>query len=235
MKSIGFRFWFIGILLVASCILTSKQAEATDTNFWISLSSGRWDTGTNWSFSIPPSANNQSYTDITNSFGPFQTSKIITIDSTTALGTMSISNLLLSAPIANNGTQNVQGQNTLLVSNAASTIFRILNTLTMTTGGSISITNSSVIVDGTNTIIAAYIDGNIWVNTGTFMVTNKITELGYLAQGSLTVSNGTTDIGALEIADDPGSAGTLTLTGGTNALDGYILVGNSLGATGPCG
>jgi hypothetical protein len=145
---------------------------------------------------------------------------------------MSISNLLLSAPIANNGTQNVQGQNTLLVSNAAPTIFRILNTLTMTAGGSISITNSTVIVDGTNTIIAAYIDGNIWVNAGTFMVTNKITELGYVAQGSLTVSNGTTDIGALEIAENPGSAGTLTLAGGTNALDGYILVGNSLGATG---
>jgi T5SS/PEP-CTERM-associated repeat protein len=230
MKSTG--FWFIGILLVASCVLTGRSAEATDTNFWISLSSGRWDTGANWSFSIPPSTNSQSYTDITNSFGPSQTSKIITIDSTTALGTMSISNLLLSAPIANNGTQNVQGQNTLLVSNAASTTFRILNTLTMTTGGSISITNSTVLVDGTNVIVAAYIDGNIWLNTGTFMVTNKIMELGYLAQGSLTVSNGTTDIGALEIGENPGSVGTLTVAGGANALDGYMLVGNSPGATG---
>jgi T5SS/PEP-CTERM-associated repeat protein len=232
MKTIGFRFWSIGILLVASCVLTGSSAEATDTNFWISLSSGRWDTGANWSFSIPPSTNSQSYSDITNGFGPSQTSKIITIDSTTALGTMSISNLLLSAPIANNGTQNVQGQNTLLVSNAASTIFRILNTLTMTTGGSISITNSTVLVDGTNVIIAAYIDGNIWLNTGTFMVTNKIMELGYLAQGTLTVSNGTTDIGALEIGENPGSVGTLTVAGGANALDGYMLVGNFPGATG---
>jgi len=133
MKAMQFRFWSISVLLVASSILTNQSAVATNTNVWISLSSGRWDTATNWSFGIPPGLPSQSYITFTNGFGPSQTSKTVTIDSTTAAGTMIISNLILSAPIANNGTQNVQGQNTLLVSNAASTIFRILNTLTMTT------------------------------------------------------------------------------------------------------
>src|ERR1017187_5370412 len=216
MKTIWFRFWSIGLLLAVSGVLTNQSAEATNTNVWLNSSSGRWDTATNWSFGIPPGLPSQSYITVTNTIALPQTSKRITIDSTTAAGTMTISNLILSAPIVNTGTSSVQGQNTLLVSNTVATAFHILNTLTINTGGSISISNSTVRVDGTNVFVAVYNDGDIVLNGGSFFVTNEIMELGNVAHGTLTVSNGTTEIGALEIGETPGSAGTLTVAGGTN-------------------
>ena len=83
MKAMQFRFWSISVLLVASSILTNQSADATNTNVWISLSSGRWDTATNWSFGIPPGLPSQSYITLTNGFVLPQTSKTVTIDSTT--------------------------------------------------------------------------------------------------------------------------------------------------------
>jgi len=199
---------------------TTTHAALT-TNNWIDPSSGKWETAGNWSLGVPSSS--QSILIITNGS---LSGKLITIDSNTvsvALSSLTISNLLLSGPLSTNF---------LDLANTGTTPLEILNTLTISSGGSILITNSTMRVDGKNVFVAVYNDGDIVLNGGSFFVTNEIMELGNMARGTLTVSNGTTEIGALEIGETPGSVGTLTVAGGTNALDGYMMVGYSGGATG---
>jgi hypothetical protein len=236
MKTNWLRVGFIGVLLIGTLVLTSERAEALPaTNSWAILSSGKWERAADWSLGVTPNGNQ--FVVMTNGFTSPQTAKTNTVDATTVLSNavnscMTLSNLILSAPLANNGTQNVQGKNVVFVSNTGTTALRITETLTLSTGAAISITNSTLRADGAGVFVSVYDDGDIWLTGGTFLMTNEIMELGNVARGTLTVSNGTTEIGALEIGETPGSAGTLTVADGTNTLDGYMLVGYSGGATG---
>jgi hypothetical protein len=206
------------------------------TNSWISqASAGRWDSAASWSLGLTPSAN-QSLVTITNGFGALSPIiKTVQVDNVTvsnAPSSMTISNLLISAPLTNSGSLVVQGHNILSLTNVGPTPLTIINTLSINTGGAISISNSNLRVDGTGTFVGIYNDGDIVLNGGSLLVSNTTVNLGNVSQGTLTVSNGTMDIGAIEMGNTPGSAGTLTLAGGTNSLDGFIGVGGSSGATG---
>src|SRR5207244_3883221 len=91
----------------------------------------------NWFLSTPPS-NNQTLVQITNA-----TSKFVTINATTtnSPGTMTISNLLISAPA---GTTNE-----LQLTNPGTNVpLRILNLFALNAGGSLAISNGAVQMDG---------------------------------------------------------------------------------------
>jgi len=213
-----YRCLFHAWLVCATGLVASHADAALTTNNWIILSSGKWETAGNWSLGVPTSS--QSILTITNGS---VSGKIITIDSNTvslAPSSLTISNLLLSGPLS---TQ----KNSLNLVNTAATPLEILHTLTNSSGGSISITNSTLLVDGSGVTVSVFDDGDIWLNTGTFIATNKIMELGAAGQGTLTISNGLMEAGSLELGALGGSQGTLTVAGGTNAVNKLLLIGTS--------
>jgi hypothetical protein len=206
------------------------------TNSWVGLAgAGRWDSASSWSLGVTPSTS-QSLVAITNGFAVLspiiKTVQVDNVSVSNAPASMTISNLLISAPLTGVGSLTVQGHNILSVTNVGPTPLTIINTLSINTGGAISISNSNLRVDGTGTFVGIYNDGDIVLNGGSLLVSNTTVELGSTSQGTLTVSNGTMDIGALEIGASPGASGTLTLAGGTNSLDGFMVVGALSGGTG---
>jgi len=223
-------FW----LLVAIAVFAVPSARgALTTNEWTNSDGDKWETATDWS-SGTPSLNNAAV-GITNGFAPLVLSKSITIDGTTASGSpgsMTISNLSVSAPKVTIVTQTHQGLNDLLIQDTAPTPFRILSTLTLSNGGVIAVSNSTMRLDGAGSIVVLYNDGTINLNTGSLIWSNKIGELGVNGQGTLAVSNGMVLSGALEIGENPGAQGTINMGGGTNVSDGYMFVGYAGGSTG---
>src|ERR1017187_7988001 len=212
------RWLFHALLVCATGFVASHADAALTTNNWINLSSGKWETAGNWSLGLP--SRSQSILTITNGS---VSGKIITIDANTvslALSSLTISNLFLSAPLS---TQ----KNFLDLVNTGSTPLEILDTLTISSGASISITNSTLLVDGSGVTVSVFDDGDIWLNTGTLIVTNKIMELGAAGQGTLTISNGLMEAGSLELGAFAGSQGTLTVAGGTNSVNKLLLIGTS--------
>ena len=223
-------FW---LLVVVAALAIPSARGALTTNGWTNSNGDKWETATNWSSGTPSLANAD--LGITNGFTPLVLSKTITIDATTASsspGSMTISNLNISAPKVTIGLQQHQGHNELLIQDTALTPFRILNTLSLSNGGVISVSNSTVRLDGTGVIVVLYNDGSINLSTGTLVWSNKIAELGVNGQGTITISDGIVLSGASEIGENPGAAGTINLAGGTNVSDGYMLVGYANGATG---
>jgi polygalacturonase len=207
---------------VISALLAGTAEAALTTNNWIDPSSGQWETAGNWSLGVPSSS--PSILIITNGS---VSGKLITIDSNTvslAPSSLTISNLFLSGPLS---TQ----KNTLDLVNTGATPLDILNTLTISSGGSISITNSTLRVDGSGVAVSVSDDGDVLLNTGTFIATNKIL-VGVVGQGTLTISNGMMQAGSMEIGETSGAQGTLTLAGGTNLFSAYIFDGFANGATG---
>ncbi|HTS17496.1 MAG TPA: hypothetical protein VMP11_07980 [Verrucomicrobiae bacterium] len=234
MRTNGFRGGIIGMMLVATLIFPGRRAEALlATNSWINLSGGKWETGTNWSLNLPPSSPQIAV--MTNGFSAPHIAKTNLVDATTVASdpiSMTMTNLILTSPMANNGTQNVQGENIILLSNTGTNTFRVSDTLTLSTGTAIWITNSTMRVDSLGAFVGIYDDGEITLNTGTFISTNTIMEIGNFGRGTLTVSNGAALVGAVEMGENPGDGGTLTVAGGTNTFAGYLFEGYAAGSTG---
>jgi uncharacterized repeat protein (TIGR03803 family) len=108
--------------------------QNTSTNTWISGLDGKWETSTNWSNGAAPSLADSADT-ITNA-----NTKTVTIDSvsTNTPGVMTISNLIVSAPLGST--------NTLLLNNAgAGTPLQVLNGLTIGSGGALMVSGSSLV------------------------------------------------------------------------------------------
>src|SRR5262249_9142758 len=104
--------------LLLSLALTGI-AGAQTTNSWISVGAGNWHSAGNWSAGSP--SNNQARVQITNA-----TSKAVFINAATTNlpGTMTINNLLVSAPIGST--------NSLLLNGSGlPTPLRILNNFTL--------------------------------------------------------------------------------------------------------
>jgi hypothetical protein len=75
--------------------------------------------------------------------------------------------------------------------------------------------------------------GVVSVTGGNLVMTNSfIALIGGAGSGQLNLSGGTNTLGPTEIGGNPGSAGTLTVAGGVNNVQGALFVGASLGATG---
>jgi hypothetical protein len=167
------------------------------TNSWVA-GDGKWETGSNWETGAPNSGDLADL--ITNAV-----TKTVTIDSTTVSSSsiMRINDLTISAPAAT--------VNTLQLTNAGTaTPLRILNGLTISSGGALLLTNSALLVGGES--------GRDFIVDGT--VSNR-------AGGQMFATNATTIVGNLA-----GSLGGLSLVGGTSTLSNGLIVGALSGSTG---
>ncbi len=204
-------------------VLSASLADAALTNSWTNSVSSFWDITNNWSLGVAPS-NNQAAVLITNA-----TTKTALIDSFTAAipGVMTISNLFLSGPV---GTVN-----TLALTNpGTNTPLRILNSLSISNGGSLQIQSGAVQVDGLSGGRFIVDGGAILNNAAARLVTTSVaTDVGSSGSGSLTVQSGTwlatTEV---NVGLFPGSQGTLTLVGGTNTLSSFLVAGLNSISTG---
>jgi T5SS/PEP-CTERM-associated repeat protein len=132
-----------------SNLINALSAPPTEGNSWISGAGGKWEAAAHWSLTIPP----DSLQSIFISNAP---SKTVTIDATTSgsnPSTMTNRNVIVSAPA---GTVN-----TLFLNNAGTTTtpLQILNSLTITSGGAVAVTNSTLLLDPVNSVSG--IDGVI--------------------------------------------------------------------------
>ena len=226
MKTNGCRFFLLGVLVIAANAF-APPASAAPINSWISTADGKWETGSNWSSNNPPTSAEAVF--ITNTAPAMAFfAKTITIDSTTSggsPGTMTVSNLTMSGPGV--------VHNTLALANAGSiTPLRILNTLTISSGGIVSITNSILLLDG---ILSNFSpdDGAVGLNTGMINTTNIFTAIGYNGQGFFTVRDGTWLAGSVLLGFNPAAGGTLTISGGTVTLSGSPAVTPNFQIGGP--
>jgi T5SS/PEP-CTERM-associated repeat protein len=188
-------------------------------NSYTNSASGKWEVGSNWSQGIPPTSSQ--FVFITNGF-----SKTVTIDSFTASdfpGTMTITNLTLSAPTGS--------VDTLFLDDVGTSVpLRILSRLKIDNGGALTITNASLRVDGggvgDNTV-----DGDLTLDSGSITISSLA--IGNLGKGTLTVNNGSMVSADLFVGVNSGAEGTFKLAGGAVQLSGNSFeVGFAVGSTG---
>jgi T5SS/PEP-CTERM-associated repeat protein len=252
-------------LLAWSLVLCVGVRVLAVDDSWTNLISGAWQTAGNWSGGAP--SNNFSTLYITNA-----TTKTVTIDATTTNfpTTMTISNLVLSAPAGS--------VNTLFLNNAGlTTPLRILRAFDINEGGVLQVSNSilrvdsgSLSVDGsvllqsgviTSSVQSVFgttgsgsltiLDGSFVQSSGTLtlgmsvgstgtilltggqlIATNNSIYIGMNGMGQVTVSNGLFLSQILNVGNNPGASGTLTITGGTNLWTLASYVGFNVRSTG---
>lgn len=193
-------------LLLACLAVTPARGAFGQTNSWINPGSSRWETGANWSLSVAPT--NTHSVLITNA-----NSKTIVIDDVTSAshaGTLTVSNLFLSAPLG--------AINTLSLLNVTNTPLYIKSDLGLGSGGRLLISNSLVRVVNVPEIVSSRLDGEIVLDGGELVFPWEEGEwwpsVGYAGQGSLTVKNGDFTSNVLFVGRQTGSSGTLTISGG---------------------
>ncbi len=228
----------IGIAILCALFFASAPAQATlTTNSWGSFFSGPWQGGSLWSLGVPPSSS-QSIVTITNSFVT-GTSKTITIDGTTATNfpaTMTISNLAVLGSLAL-GNVPPLGNNILALSGTSTSALTVLNSLVVSNGGIISISNS-ILNTGGNELIGAL--GTMFLSSGTNNTADNLVigdgvngaalwmNGGALNAAALTINNGALLVQSNGTANIYGAEcvvfGNWALAGGTQ--NGTLIVGN---------
>ncbi len=232
--TIGFVLVLCGS--VTSTFLSSAQAQV---NSYTNTASGKWETGANWSLGTAPSTSDAADL-ITNTV-----SKTVTIDATTSgsfSNSLTINSLFLGAPAGS--------VNELLLNNAGTNVpLRILNSLVITNGGLLYITNSAVeyygfpYFDYPPGVNPLYLDGALTLASGVLTTTNSICEsfrldVGLNGTGTLTIQGGEMVSFSISVGNNSGSQGTLNLSGGTlqfaNCIPGAfdLEVGGAPGALG---
>jgi polygalacturonase len=201
------------------------------TNSWIA-STGKWEIGSNWLTTSAPS-NIDSADSITNAGN-----KTVTIDATTVLsntvnGCLTISNLIVSAPLNNT--------NTLFLNNAGSvTPFTILSNLTISANAILNITNSALVVTNGATVVGSNGVAQLTVSSGTWLAQSVAVAYGAASsQGTLTIAGGTNvfsstlGIGSGANGAGFGGTGTVWITGGQlTATNDITYLGNGFQASG---
>jgi T5SS/PEP-CTERM-associated repeat protein len=197
-------------------------AAAGRTNSWTNNASGKWERGPDWSLNVPPFAGH-SLVLITNAG-----TKTVTNDAATATDfptTMAVSNLVISAPT---GTTNTL----LLAHGGTSTPLRVLRTLSLKSGGAVTINNGALNLEGPPNS-PSHLNGALTLVDGTLTATNSSQfYIGSSGTGSLTVSNGTFRAHYPIVGINPGASGTWHIAGGTNIVTQVFDIGDSLTATG---
>ena len=195
-----------------------RMSPPYTVNAWIGSTNGKWEIGSNnWSLGVAPSTND-TVDQIVNAGN-----KTVTIDGTTVLsnsinGCLTISNLIVSAPLGST--------NTLSLNNAGlATPLDILNSFTISANGAVLVTNSVLRVDSLSGG-AFHIDGVVTVrNNGSIIATNSSAFVGYDGVGQMTTSNGTWQARDVHVGFNAGSRGTLTVAGGTQTVSTSLTVG----------
>src|SRR6266404_2151268 len=190
--------WVLSSLSVAVLAVFPLSSSVTaQTNSWTAASDGSWQDGVKWSLGVAPDTAQSVL--ITNEGG-----QMVVIDSTTSgtfSNTMTVSNLTVSGT----GT----ATNTLFLSNSGTNIpLRIHDSLTVASGGNVSMTNAVVFLEG--------------LVDGAFSLEGSAT----LADSQLLLSNNV----ALTVGTANG--GLLSIAGGTNLISGDVYVGFPTNSTG---
>jgi len=206
MRTLGLKTWLIGVTLAGGCL----AAEAASTNSW-SDGSGKWESSGNWSLGAPSALHSANL--ITNAGN-----NTVTVDAATPAATLLISNLTVAAPPGN--------LNTLQLTNAPGIPLRVFQSLYVSNGAALLITNASLRVDGLNSG-SIQSDGNMVFDTGTLITTNASTFIGSIGQGSITISNGTWLARDIVAGTEATAQGTITFAGGSNFLSSALEVGFS--------
>jgi len=232
MRGNAFTVLLICLLMAGSCV----TADATlTTNSWTSNLGGKWEASGSGTWSAGTPSSSEAAVIISNGFfSPVNPIKAIVIDSTTASGSpgsMTVSNLVISAPLVHLGLETEQGLNELIITNTAPTTFTILNTVLLTTGSVMSVSNSPVQVD------SQLIDnGYLELDPGALLTTTppSVSYVGYDRVAQLVVTGGMWQAGNIYIGYNSGSAGVLELSSGTIAVsdESSMYVGYNVGATG---
>ena len=209
------------LLLLVICSNVHGQANSwTNTNF------GKWETNSNWSLGVAPT-NTQSFTFITNA--PSKTVTIDAITSGTRPGTLTISNLTVSAPLGS--------ANTLFLNNSGlGTPLRILRSMSISNNATLLLFSNAVVqVGGATGADSWFVDSGGFVNVlggGSLISTNADVRVGFLTTGVLNLSEGTLIGRAMIVGDGPGSQGTVTISGGNSRFNDFLDLGENFGATG---
>jgi len=209
-------------------------AASGQTDSWSDNTRGtafKWEKATEWSLGVTPSVAQLGIM-ITNGFaGTGSIGRTISIDATTVLSNainscMTINNLTMSSPTSTLS-------NELLVSNSGATPLTIEDSLTITSQGVVSITNSVLIVHGNSFFTNLVDDGNLVLNTGTLITSNTVTTVvGFGGAGVFTISDGTWIGYAASLGTAFAASGTLDIAGGTNSLLFRLSVGTVAHGTG---
>ena len=219
-----------GLLLWSGSL--SASFDASGAAIWRSPTSGFWSDGTNWTSPTAPSlATGGVY--ITN-----QTAKTVTVDEQTPMVNLFINSLNVWGPTETTNTLLLTGGTTnrpLVVSN---------QTLTVTAGGQVVVTNSSLVVTG------RFLGFNVWagevrLESGSIvareapLTTNVsvVTRIGRTNVGTLTIHGGYMEVTDLYLGESPGprlakSHGRLQMNGGLLNVNGEFSLGKSASCTG---
>jgi len=219
------RIAAICIAILSGIAFIPLAGAAVTTNTWTGAS-GKWELGSNWSAGLPSIAN---ALDTITQVIPVG-SRLITADAATASSNF-VNNCLIISNLTIGGTS--LSPNTLLLANTGNGLplqLTIENTLTLTSHGIISVTNATLYAGGTGispNTSGIFNDGVIVVNNGTVSTPNNINApliVGWAGPGQMMVqNNGYVQSYWLELGYNPGSEGTLTMSGGTISLGGNGL------------
>ena len=205
-------FLLLMMLVCAALIPITANGQT-----WDNTASGtwKWEDASNWAGGAPSSS--QPATFITNAVSALNGFRFrtVSIDATTSgsfPSTMTINYLTMSAP----GSGISGSHNALFLNNSGlATPLHILDTLTITSGGAVNITNAALRIDG-QSIAFFPDDGVLTLNTSALLITTNVsTAVGYTGTGNFTVNDGTWLAGNITVGYDPGSIGTLAVAGGT--------------------
>jgi CSLREA domain-containing protein len=189
-------------------------------NVWRTPASGSWQIGTNWSTTLPPAS---SQTCLIANYN----TKAVTIDNVTVMNasaTLTVSNLGVAAP--------VDATNTLLLSNMSAggnAPLRVLDSLTLSIGGALLISNSTLRVDGV-TGGGLALDGTLTMHSGAITVSNAVSTIGNIGNGDAALTGGNWLARDVFVARNFGSQGTLSIAG-----TGVVSCTNMLLGTFDCG
>ncbi|HUJ70996.1 MAG TPA: Amuc_1099 family pilus-like system protein [Verrucomicrobiae bacterium] len=144
---------------------------------------------------------------------------------------MTVSNIVITAPLVHSGLQTFQGLNELVLTNTLPSTFTILNTLLLSTGSVMSASNSAVLVKS-----QLIDDGYLELDDDSLLTTTSptLSYVGYDRVAQLAVTGGTWQTKGPYIGYNAGSAGLLEFSSGTIVLSdsSSMYIGYNSGANG---
>jgi M6 family metalloprotease-like protein len=195
-------------------------AATGSTNNWVTAGNDNWTNAVNWTLGRP-STNGQTLVQITTA-----TSKTITLDAsaTNTPAALSVSNLLISAPLGHANTLFVSG----LPSNQP---LRVVGDLTLLSGAILSATNSAIWIDNASGADTNCLDGVIALTNSQFIATNSVAIIGSNGAATVSIRGGAVTLLNPTIGGGASAAVIInggTLTAGTNsASPTYLYIGSA--------
>ncbi|MGD0061074.1 MAG: hypothetical protein ABSD58_16800 [Verrucomicrobiia bacterium] len=204
-------------------------------NSWTNGVSGKWETAMNWNFSVSAPSAAPSNCDpadlITNAGNKTVTLDAVTAGYTTNLSVLAINNLVLSAPSGL--------VNTLLLTSGFTNTLQIASSLSILSGGSLSVAGGLIMVNGGLEIGGGFVvsnGGQVVASMCTFSSgtsTSVVASGGTLMSTNVVVQSDVRDSGSV-IVTNASHTGTLDLQCGTLILDTGLLQVDNLVITNPC-